>query len=61
MCGTTHIWVVRRQTVNIEDPGGGILPDTIILAHLEKCGFSAQRASCGRTKNALMAVGTVFA
>jgi len=33
-----------------------IPPATMILAFLEKCGFSLQIASCGHTQNALMAV-----
>jgi hypothetical protein len=33
----------------------GILPTSTVLAHPEKCGFSAQNASCGHMNNALMA------
>jgi len=38
-----------------------ILPASIVLAHPEKCGFSAQRASCGHVKKELMAVPKVSA
>ena len=37
-----------------------ILPTSTVLAHPEKCGFSAQNASCGHLNNALMALTTVF-
>ena len=32
-----------------------ILPASIVLAYLERCGFSAQTASCGLRENALTA------
>ena len=38
-----------------------ILPTSTVLAHPEKCGFSAQNASCGHLSNGLMALPTVFA
>ena len=38
-----------------------IFPPSIVLAHLQKCVFSAQIASCGQMKNALVAVPIVFA
>jgi len=38
-----------------------ILPVPTVVAHLQKYVFSAQIASCGHTKNALMAVPIVCA
>jgi hypothetical protein len=38
-----------------------ILPASVVLARPEKCGFSAQTASCCHVKNVLMALSTVFA
>ena len=38
-----------------------MLTASIVAAHLEKYGFSAQLASCGHMENVLMAGPTVFA
>jgi len=38
-----------------------IIPASVVLACPERCIFSAQIASSGHGKNALMAVPTVFA
>jgi hypothetical protein len=35
-------------------------PRLYVLAHPEKCRFSAHTAICGHTKNALMALPAVF-
>jgi hypothetical protein len=36
----------------------GLFPASVVLAHLEKCGYSEQIASSGHVKKALMAVQT---
>jgi hypothetical protein len=38
-----------------------LLPTSTVLAHPEKCGFSAQNASCGHKNNELIALPTLFA
>jgi len=37
------------------------IPASIVVAYLEKCGFSTEIASCDHTENALLAVPNVSA
>jgi hypothetical protein len=58
-----------KKSKNASDTKGEVSKDTLclyVLTHIlevrpEKCGFSAQSASCGHMKNALMAVPVLFA
>ena len=55
---------IRKKSKNAGDTDEEDSKDTPYISgftHPEKCGFSAQNASCGNLNNALMARPTVFA